>query len=413
MLLAWCLILSITLVSVTMLMMVGAFLAILPQAEEFYGTNQSMVLLLSNAFNICYILISPLLFDSFNRHYLRYVAFSTAVSGIAAIGRYLAGQNYEMALAMTCLIAVAHIPIITAPYGLLKLFPDHHKGYAASIPLFLPVLGINFCILYGMAYITKGEGEALPVDQVNAKINDLNFIIAAVGLVSSILTIFLLYKLKDRINETDESSNKIEANSEQGFVDKVVTFSREHSLTIVTLICWGTIVGINWTYGSLFRVIFEGQGLSDKEIAILGLTANLSTAFFSNLGTFIKNRWNISNTKVIGILNITGFIAAILLEASKSILLLQNIYLMIALIIILRAGFSSFVSLAFVEMGASGIPSVIVSGMFFWVANVINLATTELVDLVDVELSISIITLTVALCIHFVSESYIKNSIKS
>ena len=54
---------------------------------------------------------------------------------------------------MTAIVAVAHIPIITAPYGLLKLFPDWQKGYAASIPLFLPVLGINFCILYGMEYI--------------------------------------------------------------------------------------------------------------------------------------------------------------------------------------------------------------------------------------------------------------------
>lgn len=163
MLLAWALILSVTSVSVTMLMMIGAFLAILPQAEEFYGTDQTLVLLLSNAFNIFYILISPLLFDSFSKHYLRYVAVSTAATGIAAVGRYLAGQNYFMALGMTSVVAIAHIPIITAPYGLLKLFPNSQKGYAASIPLFLPVLGINFCILYGMTYITSGDGQALLV----------------------------------------------------------------------------------------------------------------------------------------------------------------------------------------------------------------------------------------------------------
>jgi hypothetical protein len=115
-----------------------------------------MVLLFSNAFNIFYILISPLLFDSFNKHYFRYVLFSTVAVGIAAIGRYFAGNNYYLALFMTSIIAIAHIPIITAPYGLLKLFPNWQKGYAASIPLFLPVLGINFCILYGMTYITDG-----------------------------------------------------------------------------------------------------------------------------------------------------------------------------------------------------------------------------------------------------------------
>jgi hypothetical protein len=37
MLLEWGLILSVTSVSVTMLMMVGTFFAILPEAEEFYG----------------------------------------------------------------------------------------------------------------------------------------------------------------------------------------------------------------------------------------------------------------------------------------------------------------------------------------------------------------------------------------
>ena len=66
----------------------------------------------------------------------------------------MVGQSYELSLFMTAIVAVAHIPIITAPYGLLKLFPDWQKGYAASIPLFLPVLSINFCILYGMAYIS-------------------------------------------------------------------------------------------------------------------------------------------------------------------------------------------------------------------------------------------------------------------
>jgi hypothetical protein len=167
MLLAWCLILSVTLVSVTMLMIVGAFLAVLPQAEEYYGTSQSMILLFSNAFNIFYILVSPLFFDSFSRHYLRYLAISTVAAGIGAVGRYLAGQNYAVALGMTSVIAIAHIPIITAPYGLLKLFPNNQKGYAASIPLFLPVLGINFCILYGMNYITDGAAETLSLAQVH------------------------------------------------------------------------------------------------------------------------------------------------------------------------------------------------------------------------------------------------------
>ena len=42
----------------------------------------------------------------------------------------------------------------------------------------------------------------------------------------------------------------------------------------------------------------------------------------------------------------------------------------------------------------------------------VNLGTMELVDLTDVETSIALITLGVPLCVHFVSEFYIKNIMK-
>jgi hypothetical protein len=54
---------------------------------------------------------------------------------------------------MTTIVAISHIPMLTAPYGLLKLFPSDQQGYASSIPLFVPTLGTNFCILYSLAYI--------------------------------------------------------------------------------------------------------------------------------------------------------------------------------------------------------------------------------------------------------------------
>lgn len=64
---------------------------------------------------------------------------------------------------MTSIVAIAHIPIISAPYGLLKLFPESQKGYAASIPLFLPVLGINFCILYSIGYILDDGSHSISI----------------------------------------------------------------------------------------------------------------------------------------------------------------------------------------------------------------------------------------------------------
>ena len=142
-------------------------------------------------------------------------------------------------------------------------------------------------------------------------------------------------------------------------------------------------------------------------MAVLGLVANLSTAIFGNLGTFIKNKFKLNNLKIINALNLVGFVAAFLIQLSKYIPVLQNLNLLIFLIMVLRAGYSAFVSLAFMEMEKSGIPSVIISGMFFWVANVVNLATTEMVDLVSSDISLSLITLPVAFFIQVVAEGYI------
>ena len=100
---------------------------------------------------------------------------------------------------MTAVVAVAHIPIITAPYGLLKLFPDWQKGYAASVPLFLPVLGINFCILYGMAYIADDGSHSRSREEVHNEINGLNGIIGLCGIGSTILTVILTLVMKKKI----------------------------------------------------------------------------------------------------------------------------------------------------------------------------------------------------------------------
>lgn len=78
--------------------------------------------------------------------------------------------------------------------------------------------------------------------------------------------------------------------------------------------------------------------------------ANLSSAILSNLGTFIKNRFNTSTTKIIGYLNLIGFLAALVIQGSKQIPLFQNLSFLVLMIVVLRAGFSSFVALAFMEL---------------------------------------------------------------
>lgn len=114
-----------------------------------------MVLLLLNSFCIFYITISPIIFHIFNKHYFWFVIVSTVVTALAFVGRYFAANDYGFSLAMAALLAIAHISIISAPYGLLKLFPEWQRGYASSIPLFLPFVGINLSILYDLVYIAQ------------------------------------------------------------------------------------------------------------------------------------------------------------------------------------------------------------------------------------------------------------------
>ena len=103
---------------------------------------------------------------------------------------------------------------------------------------------------------------------------------------------------------------------------------------------------------------------------------------------------------IIESLNVIGIIAAIIVELSREMSIFQNLYFLIFLIIVLRAGFSSFVSLAFLEMEKEGMSSLIVSAFFFWIANLMNFLTMELVDLANTDFSLFILTLTVGGCVY-------------
>ena len=121
----WALIISITLVSTTMLMFLSAYLAILePSIIFFRVSSRSQILLFSNSFNIFYLVISPLIFRKLNKYYLPIVRVAVLATAIGCVGRYLFGRDYLGSLVMSIIVAIAHVPIITAPYGLLKLFPQ-------------------------------------------------------------------------------------------------------------------------------------------------------------------------------------------------------------------------------------------------------------------------------------------------
>jgi hypothetical protein len=67
--------------------------------------------------------LSPFIFSILKKKYSLLVNISVILTAIGCTGRYLCGNDYNIALIMSSIVAIGHIPIITAPYGLLQLFP--------------------------------------------------------------------------------------------------------------------------------------------------------------------------------------------------------------------------------------------------------------------------------------------------
>ena len=88
---------------------------------------------------------------------------------------------------------------------------------------------------------------------------------------------------------------------------------------MLILVCWGTILGVNWTYGGMFEIFLEGSGLNNKEMALIGLYANLSSVFFSNLGNWISNHCKFPHRIIIFALNLAGLVASMVIQASSSL----------------------------------------------------------------------------------------------
>lgn len=120
--LKWLLITAITLVSATLLMFVSAYIAIFAETAAYYQVSVSKVIFLSNTFNIFYLIISPFIFPFLKRRYYLIVQIAVALIAVGCLGRYFAGTHYDSSLIFSILVAIAHVPIITAPYGLLGLF---------------------------------------------------------------------------------------------------------------------------------------------------------------------------------------------------------------------------------------------------------------------------------------------------
>lgn len=69
-----------------------------------------------------YLLITPIIFPWLKRRYSIIVQIAVSLIALGCLGRYLCVGSYNAALGWSIVVAIAHVPVITAPYGLLGLF---------------------------------------------------------------------------------------------------------------------------------------------------------------------------------------------------------------------------------------------------------------------------------------------------
>jgi hypothetical protein len=68
------------------------------------------------------LIISPLLFPWLKKYFSVIVKIATIIVACGCIGRFLVHDNYIGSMFFSVVVGIAHVPIITAPYGLLGLF---------------------------------------------------------------------------------------------------------------------------------------------------------------------------------------------------------------------------------------------------------------------------------------------------
>lgn len=117
---------------------------------------------------------------------------------------------------------------------------------------------------------------------------------------------------------------------------------------LIALICWGCILGVNWTYGGFFEIVFKDTGLSEREIAYLGIINNIASIVSANIGSFVRNHCKFKTTSIILAFNILGFFCSVMIKAANIFSVIgTNLWLLAITNVLLRVGLSSYVPLAF------------------------------------------------------------------
>jgi hypothetical protein len=151
----WVLVISLGLLSTGISMFISAYNVVERDIATYYSVKKSKISLMSNLFNIVYLLLAPLLFPLIKKKYMCFVHFSIVFVFVGSIGRYLCKDAYVAAMVWTTLVAIANVIIVTAPFGLMPLFDPAKRGYAMAIAIFLPLVGHNVTAMYAFGHISS------------------------------------------------------------------------------------------------------------------------------------------------------------------------------------------------------------------------------------------------------------------
>lgn len=105
---------------------------------------------------------------------------------------------------------------------------------------------------------------------------------------------------------------------------------------------------------------------------------------------------------IINFLTVSGGIAfsIITLNSIFEFEIMRNVVIVSLITIVIRAGFSSFISISFMILAKTEVPEVYTSNVLFWIANLVNLVTMEMLGYFDRRVCLAIMCFFIILCIY-------------
>lgn len=101
--------------------------------------------------------------------------------------------------------AICFVPIAAAPFGLVLLFSPEEQGYAVTVPLFIPAIGLKVLFQY---FNSENTDPSIPDDDLTIrtdKLEGMTLIIAVVGTISAVSALILMQKIEFDVKTINEN----------------------------------------------------------------------------------------------------------------------------------------------------------------------------------------------------------------